>query len=65
MIKLYKFYDILSSTARIGLVNNATGEIFHECMVKNIPDQYDNLTVTDFNSPFDGSFDHLFEVEVK
>lgn len=55
MIKLRKFYELISRNAVITL---ATGEFVHYYgIVKNIPDEYDDWTVVDFIvTKFGGDF---------
>lgn len=46
-MKLSKFYQLLSAYANI--VIKRKGETLYSGTVKNIPDEFDGLTVLDFN----------------
>ena len=61
MIKLYKFYELINRNATVTLTNSKLDTTYFEGSIKNIPDCYDDCTVTDFEVSNDGDF--LFRIE--
>nr|DAH06905.1 MAG TPA: hypothetical protein [Caudoviricetes sp.] len=60
-MKLEKFYDLVSRSAEITLVDAKTNNRLLKNFLKNIPDEYDNCTVVDFSVLKDGSM--IFQIE--
>lgn len=61
MITLYKFYELISRNAKVTLANSKLDATYFEGSTKDIPDCYDDWTVTDFAVSNDGDF--LFRIE--
>lgn len=51
-MKLSKFYSLLSAYANIAIKRK--GDTLYRGTVKNLPDEFDGLTVLDFNCTDDG-----------
>lgn len=60
MIKLNRFYDLLSRSAHVTLL--AGSSVLFEGPVKSIPDEFDNRVVSDFRMNDDGSMVFVLEV---
>ena len=63
MIRLDKFYGLISRGANVTLTNPYLDATYYEGTVKNIPDEFDDCEVTDFAVSNDGDF--LFKIIVK
>lgn len=50
MITLNKFYNLLGRNASVILVDMEMNKSFFEGYLKNIPDEYDNCEVVDFDN---------------
>lgn len=61
MITLYKFYELINRNATVALANSKLDTTYFEGSTKDIPDCYDDWTVTDFAVSNDGDF--LFRIE--
>lgn len=61
MIKMSKFYDLVSRNATITLQKGKRGKLYYTGSLKNLPDQYDNWEVIDFEVTCDGDF--IFQVQ--
>ena len=61
MIKLRKFYELISRNANITLAAADLSKNYFEGSLKDIPDCYDDATVIDFCISNDGDF--LFKIE--
>lgn len=61
MIKLYKFYELISRNAKVTVASTDLCRIFFEGSTKDIPDSLDNSAVLDFTISNDGDF--LFKIE--
>ena len=60
MIKLKKFYELISRNATVTLTNTSLDKVFYEGSLKNIPDRFDDSIVENFTVSNDGDF--LFEI---
>lgn len=56
MIKLYKFYELISRNATVTIASDDLRKTFFEGNTKDIPDNLDNCTVADFTVSNDGDF---------
>ena len=54
MVKLQKFYDLLSRNARLVLESEDHNTRYYEGRVCTTPDEYDGWIVTDFQMDSDG-----------
>lgn len=63
MIRLRKFYELVSRNATVTLANTTLDKVYFEGSMKDIPDEYDDCTVEDFAVSNDGDF--LFKISVK
>ena len=63
MVRLYKFYELISRNAMVTLTNRSLDKIYYEGSLKNIPSEYDDCTVADFAVSNDGDF--LFKINVE
>lgn len=63
MIRLQKFYDLISRNATVTLTNRSLDRVYYEGSMRNIPDKYDDCPVEDFAVSNDGDF--LFKISVK
>lgn len=63
MIRLQKFYELISRNATVTLANTTLDKVYYEGSMKSIPDEYDDCTVEDFAVSNDGDF--LFKISVK
>lgn len=61
MIKLRKFYKLISRNATVTLTNTSLDKVFYEGSLKDIPDAFDNSIVENFSISNDGDF--LFEIK--
>ena len=61
MIKLRKFYELVSRNAHITLAAADLSKVFFEGSIKDIPDRFDDAQVTDFCISDSGDF--LFKIE--
>lgn len=61
MIRLRKFYELISRNAAVTLTNASLDEVFYEGSLKDIPDQFDDSIVENFAVSNDGDF--LFEIK--
>ena len=59
MIKLRKFYELISRNAEITVVNYKTKKELFKGSLKDIPDELDNCEVKDFNVSNNGDFTFL------
>jgi hypothetical protein len=60
MIKMSKFYDLISRNATITLQKGKSKKPCYTGSLKNLPDQYDSWKVIDFEVTCDGDF--VFQV---
>lgn len=63
MVKLNKFYDLISRNAMVTLTNSKIDKTYYEGSARDIPAEYDDCTVEDFCMSNDG--DLLFKIKVK
>lgn len=63
MVRLEKFYDLISRNANVTLTNHHLDSVYFEGKVKDIPDDFNDCEVTDFAVSNDGDF--LFRLSVK
>lgn len=63
MIRLRKFYELISRNAMVTLTNKGLDRVFYEGSLKDIPDCFDDSIVEDFSVSNDGDF--LFEIRVQ
>ena len=61
MIRLRKFYELISRNATVTLTNKGHDRVFYEGSLKDIPDCFDDCIVEDFSVSNDGDF--LFEIK--
>lgn len=54
MLRLKKFYDLVSGYANIRLVSEDGSTAYHCGILRNIPDEYDECEVTNFIMSSDG-----------
>lgn len=55
MIRLNKFYDLVSGYARILLVNEDGSKEYFCGDLRHIPDKYDECEVVNFSMSYDGT----------
>ena len=48
MVKLNKFYDLISRNATVTLTNSKLDKTYYEGSARSIPAEYDDCTVEDF-----------------
>lgn len=60
MLKLNKFYELISRNAMVTLTEHTLSKTYFEGSVKEIPDTFDDWNVTDFCVSNQGDF--LFEI---
>jgi hypothetical protein len=63
MVKLNKFYDLISRNATVTLTNSRLDKTYYEGSARSIPAEYDDCTVEDFCMSNEG--DLLFKIKVK
>ncbi len=63
MVKLNKFYNLISRNATVTLTNSKLDKTYYEGSARSIPAEYDDCTVEDFCMSNDG--DLLFKIKVK
>ena len=63
MIRLDKFYGLISRDAHVTLANPHLDAVYFEGSLKNVPDEFDECEVTDFAVSDEGDF--LFKLSVK
>jgi hypothetical protein len=63
MVKLSKFYNLISRNATVTLTNSKLDKTYYEGSARSIPAEYDDCTVEDFCMSNDG--DLLFKIKVK
>lgn len=61
MLKLRKFYELISRNAEITVVNYKTKKELFKGSLKDIPDELDNCEVKDFNVSNNGDFIFLIK----
>ena len=61
MIKLRKFYELISRNATVTLTSASLDKVLFEGSIKDIPDGFDDCIVEDFSISNDGDF--LFEIK--
>ena len=61
MIRLKKFYELVSRNAHITLAAADLTKVYFEGNLKDIPDCFDEAAVKDFSISNDGDF--LFQIE--
>ena len=62
MVKLNKFYDLISRNATVTLANSKLDKTYYEGSARSIPAEYDDCTVEDFCMSNTG--DLLFKIKV-
>ena len=62
MVKLNKFYDLISRNATVTLTNSKLDKTYYEGSARSIPAEYDDCTVEDFCMSNTG--DLLFKIKV-
>lgn len=60
MLKLYKFYELISRNVLVTLTEDTFTKTYFEGSVKDIPDAFDDWNVTDFCVSNQGDF--LFKI---
>ena len=63
MIRLEKFYDLISRNATVTLTNRQLDTTFFEGSMRDIPDHFSNCIVEDFCVSNTGDF--LFKIKAK
>ena len=61
MLKLRKFYELISRNVEITVVNYKTKKELFKGGLKDIPDELDNCEVKDFNVSNNGDFIFLIK----
>ena len=61
MLKLRKFYELISRNAEITVVNYKTKKELFKGSLKDIPDELDDSEVKDFNVSNNGDFIFLIK----
>ena len=61
MIKLKKFYELVSRTADVTLTEKNSKRVCYRGNLKDIPDRFDECVVDDFRVSNEGSFTFILK----
>lgn len=61
MVKLYKFYDLISRNANVTITNEKLDKTYFDGTMKDIPNTFDDCDVVDFCVSSKGDF--LFKIK--
>ena len=62
MVRLRKFYDLVSRNATVLLISEDEAVEFYRGSLRNIPDEFDNWVVADFSMAYNGAITFKLEV---